>query len=277
LTRIDSAMNSAAEEALQAGDPTLALAELQSQVRSSPADAKLRVFLFQLLCVLGQWDRALTQLELCAQMDASALPMRETYRDAIHCEMLRAEVFKGRKSPMLFGEPEGWIAQLIEALIRAGRGEAAAANQLRDEAFEAAPASPGQADDQRFEWIADADMRLGPLLEAIVNGRYYWVPFSRLSKVAIEAPEDLRDAVWAPANLEFINGGQTIALIPTRYPGSESAADGRVVLGRKTVWDEIAPGVHAGLGQRVLATDRAEIGLLDLRSLVFDPPGAING
>ena len=267
-------MKTAAEEALHAGDPALALAELQKAVRGSPADAKLRVFLFQLLCVLGQWDRALTQLELCAQMDAAALPMRETYRDAIHCELLRAEVFKGRKTPMLFGEPEGWTAQLIESLIRAGRGEAAAANQLRDEAFDAAPASAGSANEQRFEWIADADMRLGPLLEAIVNGRYYWVPFSRLSKVEIEAPGDLRDSVWLPATLQFVNGGETMALIPTRYPGSESAADGLVALGRKTVWDEIAPGVHIGLGQRVLATNQAEIGLLDLRSLVFDPAGA---
>jgi type VI secretion system protein ImpE len=45
------------------------------------------------------------------------------------------------------------------------------------------------------------------VLEAVVNGRYYWVPWSRLSKVAIEAPTDLRDRVWMPASLMFSNGG----------------------------------------------------------------------
>ena len=270
-------MKTAAEEALRAGDPALALERLQQAVRADSADAKLRVFLFQLLCVLGQWDRALTQLDLCAELDALALPMRDTYREAVRCELVRAEVFKGKKSPLLFGEPEGWIALLVESLIRGGRGEPQVADQLRREAFEAAPASSGSANDQRFEWIADADMRLGPLLEAIINGRYYWVPFSRLARVEFEAPVDLRDAVWLPATLHFTNGGETIALVPTRYPGSESAGDGLIALARQTVWEEHAPGIHFGLGQRVLATDAGEFALLDLRTLVFDPPGAQDG
>lgn len=254
-----------AEETLRTGDPALALRQLQDAIRAKPEDARLRVFLFQLLCVLGQWERALAQLELCAQMDPAALVMREMYGDAINCERLRAEVFAGTKSPMLFGEPEPWIALLIESLIRAGRGESRAAEQLRSEAFDAAPTTAGSLDDQPFSWIADCDMRLGPVLEAIVNGRYYWIPFSRLSQIDIEPPIDLRDYVWAPAHLRFSNGGESVALIPTRYPGSESADDGFLALGRKTAWSERAPGVYCGTGQRVLATDAGEYPLLDIR------------
>jgi len=44
------------------------------------------------------------------------------------------------------------------------------------------------------------------VLEATINGRYCWVPFAALAKVAIEAPADLRDLVWSPAQLEFVNG-----------------------------------------------------------------------
>ena len=40
------------------------------QVRSEPANAKLRVFLFQLLCVNGDWDRALSQLNVAGELDA---------------------------------------------------------------------------------------------------------------------------------------------------------------------------------------------------------------
>ena len=32
--------------------------------------------------------------------------------------------------------------------------------------------------------------------------------------------------VWMPAHLQFENGGESLALIPTRYPGSEDADDG---------------------------------------------------
>jgi type VI secretion system protein ImpE len=159
---------SQAEQALRDGDPEQALRLLTDQIRANPGDAKLRVFLFQLLCVLGRWDRALNQLNVAGELDASTLAMVQTYREALQCERLRAQVFTGEKLPMLFGEPEPWTALLLEALLREGRGEAEAAQALRAQAFEQAPACPGTADGQAFEWLADADMRLGPLLEAVL-------------------------------------------------------------------------------------------------------------
>ena len=71
---------SQAEQVLRDGDPELALRLLTDQVRANPADAKLRVFLFQLLCVLGRWDRALNQLNVAGELDASTLAMVQTYR-----------------------------------------------------------------------------------------------------------------------------------------------------------------------------------------------------
>jgi len=44
----------AAELSLRNGDVAAALAQLQDEVRAKPADAALRVFLFQLLCVRGE-------------------------------------------------------------------------------------------------------------------------------------------------------------------------------------------------------------------------------
>lgn len=254
-----------AEEQLRAGAPREALKLLQDQVKAKPQDAKLRVFLFQLLCVLGQWERALTQLETAAALDAAALAMKEMYREAIRCELLRAEVFRGHKSPLVFGEPDAWLALLIESLLQQGAGDAKQAEALQKQAFEQAPETAGKLDDQPFAWIADADMRLGPVLEAMVNGRYYWVPFSRLARVTMEAPADLRDSVWMPAYLQFENGGESPALIPTRYPGSEASEDGMILLARKTIWEEAAAEQFCGLGQRLLATDAGEFPLMDVR------------
>ena len=80
---------STAEEVLAAGDTQGALELLQRQVRERAADPKLRVFLFQLLCVLGQWQRALNQLQVCGDMDAGTLAMVSTYREALKCEAVR--------------------------------------------------------------------------------------------------------------------------------------------------------------------------------------------
>lgn len=255
----------AAEAALRAGDAAGALKLLTDQVRSRPQDAKLRVFLFQLLAVLGQWDRALNQLTVAAELDASTLAMVQTYREAIHCETLRLQVFAGQKVPMLFGEPETWTALLIEALLREGRGELEAAAQLRAQALEQAPASAGTMDGEAFEWIADADGRLGPVLEAVINGRYYWLPFDRLARVAIEEPADLRDAVWMPAHFTFANGGETVGLIPTRYPDTELATGDANALARRTEWRERSPGLWVGLGQRLVTTSASERALMDIR------------
>lgn len=259
------------EEHLKAGDPAAALAALTAQVRGRPADAKLRVFMAQLLCVLGQWERALNQLAVAAEMDALAVPMKQVYGDAIRCEGLRAEVFAGRRTPLIFGQPDAWLALLVESLLRIGAGDAAAGEVLRARAFDAAPAGGGRIDGQPFDWLADADMRLGPVLEAYVNGRYYWVPFSRLAAVKIDAPEDLRDGVWMPAHLDFANGGETLALIPTRYEGTERCGDGALQLARRTDWRERAPEVWLGLGQRTLSSDAGEHALMDVREIVFDP------
>ncbi len=258
-----------AERNLKSGDPVAALAQLQEQVRARPADPKLRIFLFQLLCVLGQWERALNQLDVASNLDPEALAMAQTYRDAVQCEAVRRDVFDGKKSPLIFGQPEQWLALLIESLLLAGAGEHERSMQLRSRAFDEAPTTGGEIDGRPFAWISDADSRLGPVLEAVINGRYYWVPFSRLTKIELEPPEDLRDMVWIPARLQFENGGESVALIPTRYPGSESAADGLIALARKTVWEEIAPGSHRGLGQRVLATDADEVPLLEARTITL--------
>lgn len=265
----------AAERALRDGDLEAALRTLQEQVRKNPASASLRIFLFQLLAVLGQWERALTQLNVAADLDAQALAMAQMYREAIRCELLRAEVFAGRKSPVIFGEPEEWLALLIEALLVNGTPRADQAQALRERAFEAAPASSGLLNGEPFEWLADADMRLGPVCEAVINGRYYWVPFNKCSRIDLDVPADLRDFVWMPAHFQFANGGETVGVIPTRYPGSEKSSDSAICLARKTIWNEEGADIFYGLGQRILTTNTAEHALMDVRSIEIGATDAL--
>lgn len=259
-----------AEAALRAGDPRAALQHLTSAVRAKPADSKLRIFMAQLLCVLGQWERAHTQLNVVADMDAETAAMRETVGHAIRCELMRAKVFAGNRTPMVFGHPDEWLALLIESMLQKGQNNIAMADDLATRAFDLAPELSGKINDEPFTWIADADSRLGPVLEACVNGKYYWIPLSRLSRVEFDPPEDLRDCVWMPAQLMFSNGGETVALIPTRYPGSETNDDGGICMARKTTWTDAGNDRWHGLGQRVLATDAGEHAIMAVRTIELD-------
>lgn len=263
-----------AEQSLREGRLADALAELQALVRKEPANPKHRIFLFQLLAVLGRWDRALNQLNVVGEMDAATLPMVQTYQEALRCESLRADVFAGRRSPLLFGDPDPWAALLLEALRLTAADHYGEAQTVREQAFEAAPATAGLIDEQPFTWIADADPRLGPVLEAIVNGRYYWIPFQRIQAIVLEPPADLRDYVWMPAQFTWANGGEAVGLIPARYPGSPDSADPLTQLGRKTEWRECEAGAWLGLGQRILTTDQGEYPLLDIRRIELNTGSA---
>ena len=256
-----------AEDLLRAGQPEEALTVLTAEVRKKPADADLRVFLFQLLAVLGHWDRARTQLDVVADMKPDTMMMINTCRMLLHCERHREAVFAGQQDPVVFGEPAEWQALLIQALRRDGAGEATAAAELRHRAFEAAPTTAGIIDEQPFEWIADSDSRLGPVLEAMVEGRYFWIPFQRIREIRIDAPGQLRDLVWLPAYLAWENGGRTVGMLPVRYPGTTALDDGPLKLARKTVWEDTEGELVRGLGQRVLATDQDDHALLDIRRI----------
>ncbi len=258
-----------AEDLWREGDPEASLRQLQEQVRKAPANASYRVFLFQLLALTGQWERALNQLTVAGELDAANLAMVQTYREALHCEVLRGEIFAGRRSPLVFGQPDPWFALLIEAARLAAHGAGAQAKDVRERALEGAPSTPGQLDGVPFDWIMDGDSRLGPVIEAIVNGRYYWIPFQHVQAIRMDKPEDLRDLVWTPAYFTWANGGESVGLIPTRYPGSEASPDPALRLGRKTDWLEQPGETYFGQGQRMFYTDGGEYPLLDVRNIVF--------
>jgi type VI secretion system protein ImpE len=266
-------LSEAAERTLKDGDPHAALARLQEDIRARPSDAKLRVFLFQLLCVVGQWDRALNQLKVASELEPLALPMAQMYGDAVRCEAIRDEVFDGKKSPMVLGEPDQWLALLIESRLLAGRGEASHSEEFRARAFEEAPTSNGTIDGRPFDWVADADSRLGPVVEAIINGRYYWVPFSRVPRDddgrAGRPPRSGVDAGAAAVQ----NGGESLALIRRGIPAPRAPDDGAIALARKTSWESIGEDAYRGLGQRIITTDTGETPFLEIRALSITQDG----
>ena len=264
MASIDLAMQ------FSSADPLAHFDDLRKMIQKQPQRSDLRIFLFQIYCVQGEWMKAGTQLDVLLELDPSSKPMVETYREALRCEALRRDVFDGKRSPLVLGAPPDWLALMIEALRVDAEGRPDAAAELRARALEAAPATSGKLDDAPFAWLADADSRLGPVIEAIINGKYYWVPVSRLMRVEIDKPADLRDFVWTPATLTLENGAANVALIPTRYPGSEKETDQALRLARATDWREQPGGAWHGVGQRMLTTDQAETALLDVRVLTFD-------
>ena len=260
-------------ELVKSGQLEAGLAGLQSEIRNHPEDVRLRIFLFQLNCVLGRLDKALTQLQVIASLNAETMLLAQIFRPVITCELLRREVFAGKRTPIVFGEPLPWLGQLVQANELVARGEFVAAAEAREQALAEAPLSTGKINGEPFEWLADADSRLGPVLEAFIEGKYYWLPVNRVQKIESEKPSDLRDLVWLPVQLTLANGGSVPAHLPARYAGTENSADGPLRLARKTDWRSEPGETFLGLGQRVLNTDANEYPLLECRSIEVNPAG----
>lgn len=254
-----------AKEHLATGNLQEALKITQEQVRKKPEDVKERILLFQLYCVNGDWFKAKKQLPIIRQFDESAVPMVETYSRLLDMEQLREEVFSGDKTPLLFGEPKEWLSFLVQALKFDTEKNEQAAIDLRDKAFEEADAISGTINGEKFEWLADADPRLGPVLELMMSNAYYWVPFSAIKSIRIPEPRDLRDMCWTPVNLLWVNGGPANGFIPTRYVETVHSDDPNLKLSRLTTWDGDRP-----IGQRMFAHESAEIPLLEVRAINFD-------
>ncbi|MDU4093862.1 MAG: type VI secretion system accessory protein TagJ [Pantoea sp.] len=253
-----------------------ALARIEAQIKAAPVDADLRAAFVQLLCLAGNWTRAQTQLKSWAALKPQAQPTVTLLALAIKGEQQRAAVFAGEAQPRLPGAAWRWAEQLFAALRADRQGEHAQAEDLRNAALEAAALNPGSAllqgneQAQPFAWLADGDARLGPICELLVNGSYFWVPFSAIAEMRFQAPASVTDLVWRHTRVQLVDGSEQVCQVPVRYPFAAGAQDSWR-LARLTEWQPLdaAQQHYIGQGQKVWLNDSAEFPLLTLETLTF--------
>lgn len=252
------------------------LEEIKQAIRKKPDSADLRAQLFQVLALKGDWQRAVDQLKISAEMNQQAQPVAMIYVAAINAESERNEVFAGRAAPAVFGNPPDWMALLSQAFKEESAEQAA---EFRRQALEMAPAISGKlkthADNEQelaFEWLCDGDSRLGPVLEFMNNGRYGWIPFEHIASMRLIEAQGLSDLLWVQAEVVMLDGRSHVGLIPVRYPVLEGYAeqDDALNLGHRTEWLELAEDVYQGLGQKMLMSDEADHGILEIATIQFD-------
>lgn len=239
----------------------------EQQVRENPAKALCRHSLFQLLCVAGDWSRALHQLQLCARMEANYTQEARLYRELVRCEMFRHTVFQGEQRPGFLLPQPVWVESLLAAL--ACHDDTGEVDKHRNTALEAITDTGGQWNGGAFDWASDSDSRLGPVLELVTGGVYIWLPFSQIRSLESPQPARLTDLLWKPVNITLVNGDTHGAWLFTRYSGSESASDA-LRLCRETAWQD-GPGETTvrALGQKVWLTSHGDISLLDMAHCTF--------
>lgn len=230
-----------AAELFRAGKLAEAIEAVGAEIRGNPADAKRRIFLFELLCFGGQYDRAQKHLEVLAGAGPDAATGALLYHAALHAERQRQEMFATKQYPC------------------APDGESCAAHVS------------GTLNGKPFQSLSDSDPRIGLRLEIFAAGSYLWIPLEHVSEVRMEAPHRLRDLLWSPAAVrtgpQFKGTDLGEVLLPALSPLTWKHSDDGVRLGRTTVWEEDDEGQMTPLGQKMLLVDGEEFPFLEVREL----------
>ncbi|MEC8554705.1 MAG: type VI secretion system accessory protein TagJ [Planctomycetota bacterium] len=266
-------------DTIRAGDVSKTLQLVKDDVRNSPQDPKHRIFLFQLFAIVGEWERALSQLKVAGELSEEASTLVQCYQHLLNMEAFRTQVFSGKKQPLVFGEPEPWMAGIFEANRLLATGADSQAEELLLRSLEEAPAKGGkihyrvggdeETSEAEFDWIADADLRYGPFIECVLNGKYYWIPMHRIESIQMDPPADLRDLVWMPAEFRWAGGGEMVGMLPCRYPLTEKEEDSALRLSRKTTWQQRTAHLQSGLGLRLFATESEDYPMLQIAKVEF--------
>ena len=258
-----------ADELFASGDIQGARAELINQVRSEPGSVPVRMFLFQLFSLTGEWKRAKAQLDTLAKLDPELQMLSVAYSQCIAAEIDRESVFTGETDMPILSKAD-WgpeLSKTLKSFFNKADGAAEKLLELQNNV----PDCKGTANDgMTFDWISNADPRIGPATEAIISGRYGLVPFADLETLEIHRPSDLRDTIWAQAEFGLIKGAKISGYIPVRYAGSHNSDDSAVVMGRTTVWAE-NNGLETAMGHNILAmSDGEDHSLLSFEKIKFE-------
>jgi type VI secretion system protein ImpE len=256
-----------------AGDLGAAIEEITREVKANPTDVQRRVFLFELLCLAGEWERADKQLDVIGHQSVGTEVGAQVYRNCVRAELDRRRLLSDGLQPHFLADPPDYVETSLDAVNRLRAGDSAGARALLDRAEEERPAMPGVLNgDTLFKDFRDYDDFFAPVLEVIVHDKYTWLPLEQVKRFEIEPPQQLRDIVWAVANIETVDK-ELRAHVPALYVDSGKHGNDLVRLGRMTDWKELGEELYMGAGLRLFAVDGEEVPLFRVRSVAFDPRG----
>jgi len=267
-----------ASDLFKAGRLREALEAQTQEVKAAPADPTKRIFLFELLCFAGEWERAQKQINVIHYDDVQREMVLNQYRLLLDAETHRRAVFAGTAQPKFLIPPPRHVEMRLTALHALANNKPDEAAKILQEAIDCTPEIGGQLNGTTFKVLHDADDLFGPILEFMNQGNYFWVPLEHVESLGMNAPQYPRDLIWIPARLEVRDSANGEVYIPGRYPGSEKHSDPTIQLGRLTDWKQPAEGFEIpvqGLGLHEFVVDEELISILDFRELVCLPPDLV--
>ncbi|MFO1052656.1 MAG: type VI secretion system accessory protein TagJ [Planctomycetota bacterium] len=263
-----------AHELFRSGKLDQAIEAMNAEVRSNPADPDRRSFLADMLCIVGNFDRADVQLDAIAKTLPGAVTTVALIRQLVRAEQWRQQCFKEGRVPEFLAQPDEHIQLRLRALVELQGGDVARASATAEEAEAIRPALRGSCDGKRFDDLRDCDDITAGVFEVLTStGKYYWVPADRVIRLELRPIERARDLVWRRAGMEVRGGPDGEVYIPAIYAPAPAEAAAR--LGRTTEWTETTP--VRGIGLRTFLVGEETLTLPQVQVIEFDDASPAGG
>jgi type VI secretion system protein ImpE len=264
------------KELIRAGRLSEARTQLIEEVKSSPSDAGIRTLLFQVRSFCGEWDKAERDLDIIAAMDAGKEAGVQVYKNLVHAEKERMEVFRNGRRPSFMPQTPPYTEVYFTAREKLAGKEFDEAKELFDQIDARIPVISGTVNGKSFTGMKDTDIYVSHFLEAFAHERYVWIPFESIRELSITPPKSLFDLLWCSAVITTWEGLTLNCFLPVIYAGSYANEDDRIRLGRMTDWTPLGGTYAKGLGQHVFQIGEEEVPMLEIHEILFNPPAEVH-
>ncbi len=255
---------------LDAGNLKGAIESALNLVKTNPTNSAARIFLFELSCFSGDWERAERQLDVIGHQETNAMIGSKIYSENFAAERERISVFSKGTKPEFLMPPPDYVEDLLTANNLLIEGKATEARELIDAVEEKRPAFKCNVNGEGFSDFRDYNDLTMCVFEAILKGSYIWLPIEHIKKIEFFDRKSLRDVYWIQAEIELNNGTKGEMFLPALYADSWKNADDQVRLGKTVDWREASDDIFVGEGIKLFWTDGRDKTILDFKTLEFN-------
>lgn len=259
-----------AKTLLSANDIEGAINAAINHVKGKPTDMTARTFLFELLALAGEYDRADKQLDVLGQQDANALIGAQIYRQCTDGERKRQKVFTADAVPEFITARPAYVQYLLDAIRELRNGNADAAREKLEQSEEERPAIAGKLNGEKgFADFRDYNDLTASVLEIFLKGEYIWLPLEFIKKIEIPSRKNLRDIYWTQATVEMKDGTNGEIHLLGLYANTFKHSDNEIRTGKATDWIEAGGDIYAGAGTRLFWYDGEAKPLVEIETIEF--------
>lgn len=253
------------KELIQQGSLAEACDVLEAKLKDDPLNTDQRAAYIELLCIKGDLEKADNQLDMMVRQNPDFLVGAVNLRQLIRAMQSRIDFYNGGDSASIFFEADSQLETLLNLRLALKANDFAEAEKLAGQLEALREPTAIQINGETQTDVRDLDDSLGGYIELFgTDGKYYLAKFSDIEFLELKQPESMIEMVLRRIEVSIKNGPSGEAFLPIVYTESTTEAER---LGRESDWNELAPQLFTGLGQKMWLVGDQAISIADVRSI----------